>query len=240
MRPTRPKKTRELASEWDVLASIRDRQLRDGLDTSHRDTLSPFVLDHTSGVAPKSILDVGCGTGVLTRRLASIADQVVGIDPSVKSIAMAQETEQVPQIRFVKSSVEDFARSADQKFDVVVANMVLMDVANLESALGAIAHLTRSAGAFVATFTHPWFWPVYWGYAEEEWFDYRRETFIEAPFSISGESVREFSTHIHRPIDRYVEGVVEAGFSPPRFTELYPSGAQLPRFLGFKAIRGSH
>ncbi|HZP02847.1 MAG TPA: methyltransferase domain-containing protein [Terriglobia bacterium] len=56
------------------------------------------------------ILDVGCGTGWLTRRLAAMVPQgqVVGIDVSDEMIRRAQSTsERIPNLRFQVSSIDE-------------------------------------------------------------------------------------------------------------------------------------
>jgi 2-polyprenyl-3-methyl-5-hydroxy-6-metoxy-1,4-benzoquinol methylase len=51
------------------------------------------------------VLDVGCGTGVLTRALADRADEVIGIDRHDHSIAHAQENNAAPNVTYM---LDDF------------------------------------------------------------------------------------------------------------------------------------
>jgi 2-polyprenyl-3-methyl-5-hydroxy-6-metoxy-1,4-benzoquinol methylase len=70
------------------------------------------------------VLEVGCGEGRLTWRYADKAAQVTAIDPDGKAIEKARVN--VPeklkgQVRFLKSTIEDFAKSSsDRGFDIVI------------------------------------------------------------------------------------------------------------------------
>ena len=64
-------------------------------------------------------LEIGCGAGVFTRRLASIADEVLAIDVSSAAIAIA-ESRRTPGIRFRVANVMEFDPAADAPWDLVV------------------------------------------------------------------------------------------------------------------------
>jgi hypothetical protein len=124
-----------------------------------------------------------------------------------------------------------------------VAAMTLMTAPDLRKLARALASLVKTRAWFVATLTHPCFWPKYWGYEEEPWFRYEREMFIEAPFVISKRRTEIRTTHIHRPIEQYVRVFAEEGFRldalsepmpPPKVEALYPQPWKFPRFLGLR------
>ena len=101
--------------------------------------------------------------------------------------------------------------------------------------------MTASGGYFCFTITHPWFWPVYWNYNNEKWFNYDSEIYIKAPFKISDYLVGAETTHIHRSFTRYFSVCSKAGFDIVNIKELYPKSSHLelnysydyPRFMGF-------
>jgi SAM-dependent methyltransferase len=234
-----PKSLSQISAEWDRIAEIRWRQLLSGEDLSFDNVLAPAVLDFVEGLRPQSILDVGCGTGVLTEMLASRAARVVGIDPSVRSIEICQ-AEPSAKADYLVSSVEAFSIDQTETFEAVVAHMVMMDLPDLPAALAACARLCESGGWLHLTITHPWFWPYYWGYADAEWFAYDREVFIEAEFRTSRLHAGLVTTHIHRPLEAYVRAAVDSGFQvadllepmpPAEIEQRYPLPWQYPRFL---------
>ena len=132
------------------------------------------------------VLDVGCGCGVLTGELATIAGRAIAIDISGKSVATARSVcAAIPNVEFITVSVQEYSRrTGHPSFTLAVANMSLMTTIDLNSAVDAIARLLKPHGHLVFTITHPCFWPLYWQYSRE-WFSYKQDIVIEAPFKIS-------------------------------------------------------
>lgn len=102
--------------------------------------LEPKVNEH--------ILDVGCGTGHLTAKIAASGAQVTGIDRSPEMIREARKA--YPAIRF---EVLD-AREIDlpEKFDAVFSNATLHWISEPERAIAGISAVLRQGGRFVAEF----------------------------------------------------------------------------------------
>ena len=90
------------------------------------------------------ILDLGCGDGVLTERLAATGAQVVGVDSSADMIAAARQ-------RGLDARVMDATKLAfDQEFDAVFSNAVLHWIKDEPDAAIASAYRTlRRPGRFV-------------------------------------------------------------------------------------------
>lgn len=84
------------------------------------------LLDGANVREDASILDIACGTGVLTRHAFSRAggrSRVVGLDPAPGMIAAAKEIE--PGIEWVQGSAEDLAFD-DAVFDCVLSQFGMM------------------------------------------------------------------------------------------------------------------
>lgn len=240
-----------MVSEWDALADRRRSEIGAGLDVSFWGTLLPAVKQEVSSARSRfgrfDLLDVGCGTGELTAALAPLVDTLVGIDPSERSIELARAY--APDVALECSDLEEFAQRGHHRFAISVANMVLMNVADLDSFLVNIVRMLRPEGRFIATLTHPWTWPKYWSYEEAPWFNYESELFIQAPWKVSGAEVAaiEASTHVHRPLARYVNAFARAGLAIRGLRELGRTthtrdgvevGRPFPRFLLVTADRG--
>ena len=88
----------------------------------------------------RSILDVGCGEGALTRYLVGCATEVVGIDASPTAITRARRL--VPRATFHSCTLEAF--SAGRVFDVVLAVEVLYYVKSIDVAIERLLTLGRS------------------------------------------------------------------------------------------------
>ncbi|MBN6753356.1 class I SAM-dependent methyltransferase [Kocuria palustris] len=231
-----PKKSQQtITNEWDRIAPIRDVQLSNNEDRSFESVLKPWILGHLGN--PQSILDVGCGTGHMTTEFEKMAPKVTGIDPSSASIRIARS--QHTSIEYEICSVEDWASShGESTYDLVVANMVLMDTLDLDGVCTALAQLGRG-GRLLATITHPAFWPIYWEYFQHSRFDYSEELLIEAPFRTSSMDYGAITTHIHRPLATYLEVLRRKHIQITHIEEMrgiepvkrFP----FPRFLGIEA-----
>ena len=86
MNQTQRKTLVEIASEWDAVSVKRDQEIESGADISYHHVLIPAVMASASDWAGMRVIDVGCGTGHLTRRLAAQGATVTGIDLSPRSI----------------------------------------------------------------------------------------------------------------------------------------------------------
>lgn len=238
--PARPrqKTSADIVAEWDTVAAERHRQIEAGLDRSFHEILAPSILTVVSRAKPLKALDMGCGSGRLTSLVAKYAGSVTAVDPSNVSIDLAQVDNYRTNVTYVRSSIEKFAINSAEKFDFVYSNMVLMDVSDLADFLESAFQLSHNGAEFHATLTHPFFWPRYSGYDVSEWFDYRKEMHIESPFRISSEILREKTTHIHRPLERYVSCLYQAGFRDVRIREMAGPDGGDPRFLLLSAVAG--
>jgi SAM-dependent methyltransferase len=249
IKPCAPKRHSDLASEWDQLAQERHRQINSGEDPSFAYVVVPTALKLLEGADLGLVLDVGSGTGDFTARLAQVATSVIGIEPSAVSVRVARATcSDVANVRFIQAWLEDSGSllPTDALPTAAVASMTLMTTPDLPGFAKALARLLPREARFVATFCHPCFWPRYWGYETEEWYSYSKEIFIEAPFTISKRQTDVRTTHIHRPLEQYVNVFEDAGFKLECLAEPIPSAEiqsfytrswEFPRFLGLRWIR---
>jgi SAM-dependent methyltransferase len=208
-----------------MVARVGDQQIRGGTDVSYNLVLLPEILRMTKQVPHRIIVDVGCGTGVLTERLAGLGSRVVGVDLSAESIAIARSSvKRPPNADYVSVSIEQFAATRLNYCNLAVANMVLQDAPYLKQVCKALARVVRPRGHVAITLTHPWFWPEYWGYDRAPWFHYDREVAISAPFRIShAPSPVGILTHFHRPLAKYFDVFASTGLRILEFRELMPS-----------------
>ena len=109
-----------------------------------------------AGLKPgMKVLDVGVGTGLVSRQAARIVGApslVTGIDPSPGMLQNAQ----VPAgVRLVRGGVEQLP-FADGSFDFVTMGYVLRHIADLSVAFAECARVLRPGGRFcILEITHP-------------------------------------------------------------------------------------
>src|SRR5438309_5609242 len=98
----------------------------------------------------KSILDVGCGGGILAEDLAREGAQVTGIDLSSASVDQAQRHARAGGLaidyRVVDAAATPFPASS---FDLVVASEVLEHVPDLDRTLREVSRILKTDGLFL-------------------------------------------------------------------------------------------
>jgi 2-polyprenyl-6-hydroxyphenyl methylase/3-demethylubiquinone-9 3-methyltransferase len=109
--------------------------------------INPLRLEWIAGhaeLAGATVLDVGCGGGILAEAMARRGARVTGIDLSDKALRVAQLhlQESKLDIRYEKSSVEDYAG----EFDIVTCMELLEHVPQPASMVAACARLARPGG----------------------------------------------------------------------------------------------
>ena len=92
--------------------------------------------------APSSVLDVGCGEGVLTEQWADriAPGRIVGIDLEDPKLAAEWAGRRRPNLTFQTMEVERL-EFADNEFELVAATEVLEHVADAEQALAEMARV---------------------------------------------------------------------------------------------------
>lgn len=92
----------------------------------------------------EGILDVGCGTGNITKRLYDKSKGlVIGIDPSIGMIDASRKNYR-QEIDFEVSSAEDFSYS--EKFDVIFCNSTFQWIKDVQKTIANFYHALKSGG----------------------------------------------------------------------------------------------
>jgi 2-polyprenyl-3-methyl-5-hydroxy-6-metoxy-1,4-benzoquinol methylase len=106
------------------------------------------------------LLDVACGNGLTSRRLATAKARVTAFDISAAMIAIAAGHPGLWNIDYRvvdatnREALLDLGAGA---FDGAVCNMALMDMAEIEPLMTALAVLLKPGGRFVLSVLHPCF-----------------------------------------------------------------------------------
>ncbi len=99
----------------------------------------------------KKILDLGCSTGILTQHLQTIANEVKGCDISTEMLKIAIQNN--PNVKFClsKNGLIPF----DDGFDIVVASLVLDNIADWNPLLQDVKRILNQDGLFIFSLINP-------------------------------------------------------------------------------------
>jgi ubiquinone/menaquinone biosynthesis C-methylase UbiE len=176
----------------------------------------PAILALLPEVKGMSILDLGCGSGDLCRRIKVLgAKRVIGVDISSKMLELAADD--VPAgVSFLHSAIEDLNFPAET-FDLVVSSLVFHYIKDLKDLLQNIYCWLKPGGILLFSTEHPistcsqgihhgWikdstgkklYWPLD---------QYHQEGLRESHWFIKG------VIKYHRGISTILNGLLEAGF----------------------------
>jgi 2-polyprenyl-3-methyl-5-hydroxy-6-metoxy-1,4-benzoquinol methylase len=108
------------------------------------------------------VLDIACGNGLSSRRLAAQGAKVVAFDFAENMIehALARTPENEGRIQYLVLDGTDQAgllALGRREFDAAICNMALFDMAHIKPLVESLAELLRPGGRFVFSVLHPCF-----------------------------------------------------------------------------------
>src|SRR6476620_10539840 len=117
--------------------------------------LAPRFFSFTGISLGDRVLDVGCGTGVLSKALADRGLHVIGIDASEGYLEGARRHRSHPNVTFEIGDMRRI-RFADNSFDAAVSTLALDVVPEIEQVVSEMKRVTRPGGV-VASGVHQFY-----------------------------------------------------------------------------------
>ena len=113
--------------------------------------INPLRLNYINdrvGLKDKTVLDIGCGGGILAESMAAHGARVTGIDlgEAPLSVAKLHLKESGLKVDYRHVSAEDLAREQPEAFDVVTCMEMLEHVPDPASTIAACAKLVKPGG----------------------------------------------------------------------------------------------
>ena len=111
-----------------------------------------FIADVLSQSLPTgaTVLDVGCGNGIISRSLGRKGFKVLGIDVSEKAIEKAKELNDLSNVNFQVMSAEQLAVSSE-KYHAVVCSEVLEHLHEPQKLLQVLYQSLKNEGVLIVT-----------------------------------------------------------------------------------------
>lgn len=154
--------TDESRAIWNAKATFWDERMGEG-NAFQRILIGPSVERLLALREGERVLDVACGNGVMTRRLASLGARVTGCDFSEVFIERARArtpqdlADRINYLVVDATDEEQLLALGVGDFDAIVCNQAFMDLATIEPLLRAAHQLLRPGGRFVFALAHPCF-----------------------------------------------------------------------------------
>ncbi len=100
-------------------------------------------------IGARSILDLGCGTGLLTRSLATAGRTVIGLDPSPTMLNFARRQAGAEAVTWIEGDAAAIALTGTVDLAICTGNAIMhISPADLSATLTQIARALRPGGTF--------------------------------------------------------------------------------------------
>ena len=221
---------------WDANAEHWDSRMGDEGNDFFNLLCWPVLASFLDPKPDSRILDIACGNGLTSRRLAALGANVTAFDFSANLIekAKARSTDYQSPITYhvLDATDEDQLLQILQSsapFDAALSNMALFDMPEIEPLFKALSKLLKPNGVFVFSLMHPAFNNPSVSLMAEEWDDGQIQTryAVKVPryinqFQSQGLALRNQpkpQLYFHRPIKDYLNIAFQNGFILDGFDE---------------------
>ncbi len=199
---------------WEKNATFWDEQMGNNSNYFHRDIVRPNVEKLLQINDTDFVLDIACGNGNFSERMAMQGATVVAFDYSSKMIehAINRRVNVLDKVKFYvcdATKYDDVIKLKQKKlFNKAVSNMAIMDISEITPLFKSVYDLLENDGIFVFATHHPCF-----TYENEDYF----KNCINKGIAIEGQPV--LHNYYHRSITDIFNIAFKTGFIIDGFYE---------------------
>ena len=218
---------------WDANAEHWDARMGDEGNDFFNVLCWPVLASFLDVQPGQNILDVACGNGLTSRRLAALGAKVAAFDFSANLIERARARPNLDariEYHVIDATDEEALLTlGEKKFDSAISNMALFDMPEIEPLFRILPKLLKPNGTFVFSLMHPAFNNPSVTLLAEEWDDGEIHTryAVKVPryinqFQSQGLALRNQpkpQLYFHRPIRDYMNLAFQNGFVLDGFDE---------------------
>ncbi len=232
---------------WEQHAAWWQAEYTDGADPEYEEQILPLVESFLHGA--RRVLDVGCGEGQVTRRIAGLGVEAIGLDPTEAQIRAAHR--RGSRARFIRARSEQLP-CPSASFDAVVLCLALEHVDPFEPAIAEVARVLQPGGLFLLLLVHPFLQAPGSGWVQDLHSDdhfWRIGSYLQDDVAVDEVAPGVDLEFAHRPLSRYVHAMGHAGLfiedmvEPPPPPDVLvetgdlPDAAGIPRLMLLSARR---
>lgn len=133
------------------MASSYAKRVNDTRTVSDIDLQTQIMLLEKYQLAPARIADIGCGTGALSLRLASLGYHVTGIDISSEMLAQMKKRSKGNNLDALEANIFSLPEPK-LLYDAAVSRWVLPHFADWAKILGPVSKVLKKGGVFIFDF----------------------------------------------------------------------------------------
>lgn len=144
---------------WEKKANTWDEAMADG-SPFQQILVEPHTLQFLNLTAGQTVLDIACGNGQMSRRLARLGASVTAFDGSQEMINLAKQRSEDLGIDYRTVDVtkaENLEFLSSSQFDAIICNMALMDIEDIKPVFQLAYKVLKETAVFVFSITHPCF-----------------------------------------------------------------------------------
>ena len=207
---------------WCNSAELRRVQIESGLDLTFNEVFKPIFLEHISGLHPSRVLEVGAGTGHLSKELSYLGFHVTAIEPSRGMFEVATDVLRGCNVNLINCTSFDLPES--DKFDIAYSHLVAHVIEDLLNFLNSISRHLVVGSHLIFSIPHPCFYNNYKKLFGDE-YGYMKPMSKNVSFNITRDPVNAITDvpYHHRPLSDYINTLIKAHFVIDRLDEIFPT-----------------
>ena len=185
----------------------------------HQHVVIPGLLRLLELQADSSLVDIGCGQGILSRAIPEVT-RYLGLDKAGALIAAARSETQNPNYTFQVADVTKQVAAPSERFSHAVIVLALQNMEAPAGALRTAAEHLNPGGKLVIVLNHPHFRiprQSGWGVDEKTKQQYRWVNRYASPLKVPiimnpGQKKQQTTWSFHFSLQEYVAMLAKAGF----------------------------
>mgnify|MGYP003678399956 CR=1 FL=1 len=206
---------------WCDSAKKRREQIESGADLTFNEVFKPLIVSRIQSLSPSNILEIGAGTGHISKELFKLGFLVTAIEPSLGMYEVARDVLSSTDVRLVNCT--SFELEKDKTYEAAISHFVAHVVGDLSGFFESVGQHLEKNSHFIFSIPHPCFYNEYKAFFGDE-YNYMVPITKNVSFTITKDSeneIRDVPYH-HRPLSDYFNTLVKSGFAIDRFDEIYP------------------
>lgn len=199
-------------TSWNNVSTWYDKLVGEAGSDYHQNVIVPNAAKMLNPKKGEVVLDIACGQGVFSRKLASYGADVTGIDSSPELVKLAQSRSKTSHnIKYSVANAKNLKMFEDRNFDAVSCILAIQNMDPLSQIIREIGRVLKIKGRLLIVMSHPCFRIPRlsgWGFDEKRKLQYRRiDSYLSEkniPIQMHPGAAPDVNTWtFHRPLSTY-------------------------------------